>query len=189
MAAEAHKWQTRVLQQWNANLSSFDTIHPAVAPMPPGWNMMPVQKGNMQCNNTGWPNLLFQGFDLRAGCTQRCIANANCHFMTYNKADDWCQLSQNCSGSIPHNGLGTPRTWEKPTRGPSDSGNSTAGNQSQFSNLNPASSAVIRVRAPTGSLLSSSTGRPLGQSARPSACPTHVASSLPPPARAPPRGA
>ena len=30
MAAEALKWQTRVLQQWNANLSSFDTIHPEV---------------------------------------------------------------------------------------------------------------------------------------------------------------
>ena len=41
MAAEARAWQTRVLQQWNANLSSFDTIHPDVVPMPPGWNVVP----------------------------------------------------------------------------------------------------------------------------------------------------
>ena len=128
MAAEARKWQTRVLQQWNANLSSFDTIHPAVAPMPPGWAMMPVQKHN-QCNNTG--TLVFQGYDLRAGCTQRCIANANCRFMTYNNANDWCQLSQNCSGLIPHNGLGTARTWVKPSRGPSDGVISTLGDPSQ----------------------------------------------------------
>ena len=109
MAAEADKWQRRVLQQWNAELSSFDTIHPAVAPMPPGWNAVPVPAKRL-CNAT----LLFQGFELRGGCTKRCIANADCRFMTFNDANDWCTLTQYCNSTLPLNGLGFPSIWEKP---------------------------------------------------------------------------
>eukprot|EP01047_Picozoa_sp_COSAG01_P016256 COSAG01_NODE_829_length_13273_cov_7.729695_1_plen_221_part_10 len=72
MAAEARVWQQRVLQQWNANLSSFDTIHPAVPPMPRGWSVVPDHDGRI-CNST----MLWQGFDLRDSCTKRCIADTN----------------------------------------------------------------------------------------------------------------
>jgi hypothetical protein len=126
MAAEADKWQRRVLQQWNAELSSFDTIHPAVAPMPPGWNAVPVPAKRL-CNAT----LLFQGFELRGGCTKRCIANADCRFMTFNDANDWCTLTQYCNSTLPLNGLGFPSIWEKPA---SDSvgGSDDAGVTPQF---------------------------------------------------------
>ena len=65
MATEAHVWQTRVLHQWNANLSSFDTIHPPALPMPPGWNLVPGHNGtdgiSLQCNAT----LLYQALHCR----------------------------------------------------------------------------------------------------------------------------
>jgi hypothetical protein len=109
MAAEASVWQERVLQQWNVDLSSFDTIHPAMASMPQGWSVMPGHDGRV-CNAT----MLFQGFDLREGCTKRCIAHANCWYMTYNTAMDWCQLSQECNTTLSHSGEGISQTWEKP---------------------------------------------------------------------------
>jgi hypothetical protein len=142
MAAEARTWQLRVLQQWNAKLASFDTIHPAVEPMPSGWTLVPGHNGTT-CNTT----FLFQGFDLRAGCTKRCIANANCDFMTYNNVMDWCQLVQDCSTVIHPGGLGvdTMLTWQKPAAvasgivhdgqgdgGSNSSGQNGSGTPSQF---------------------------------------------------------
>ena len=112
MAAEACKWQTRVLQQWNANLSSFDTIHPPIPPMPSGWNVLP-NLNSTHCNAT----FLYQGFQLRAACVEKCSSTANCHFMTYNYEMDWCQLYEYCNSTVNTGGLGlaTMRTWQKPT--------------------------------------------------------------------------
>jgi hypothetical protein len=113
MAAEARTWQMRVLQQWNTDLASFDTIHPNVEPMPLGWAL--IHNGTT-CNTT----FLFQGFDRRAGCINRCLANTNCHFMIFNDVMDWCQLQQECSSVIPHYGLGTPLTWQRPAADSAD---------------------------------------------------------------------
>ena len=111
MAAEAHTWQTRVLQQWNANLSAFDTIHPEVPAMPVGWKVLPALNST-HCNAT----CLYQGFQLRAACAEQCSAATDCHFMTYNYAMDWCQLYQYCNSTVHTGGLGlaTMRTWQKP---------------------------------------------------------------------------
>ena len=45
MAAEATAWQRRVLRQWNQNLTSFDTIRPALPPPPPPPPPAPLPKG------------------------------------------------------------------------------------------------------------------------------------------------
>ena len=116
MHAEADTWQRRVLQQWNANLSSFDTIWPAVEPMPPGWTVVPGHNAT-QCNAT----FLSQSFDRQLDCAKRCIADANCHFMTYNPRQAWCQTLQSCSTAFrPAGGEGidTLVTWQKPTAPP-----------------------------------------------------------------------
>eukprot|EP01049_Picozoa_sp_SAG25_P018839 SAG25_NODE_5619_length_638_cov_0.719852_1_plen_212_part_11 len=94
--------------------------------MPPGWNAVPVPAKRL-CNAT----LLFQGFELRGGCTKRCIANADCRFINFNDAKDWCTLTQYCNITLPLNGLGFPSIWEKPA---SDSvgGSDDAGVTPQF---------------------------------------------------------
>lgn len=126
MAAEAEVWRARVLQQWNPGLGSFDTIHPYVAPMPPGWTALPSHTGRL-CNAT----LLFQGYGFlpagagvdaavpgREGCLQRCLANEACRFMVYNDANDWCELVHDCNTTLKLNGLGMPVTWQRPASSP-----------------------------------------------------------------------
>ena len=58
MAAEAMAWQRRVLRQWNANITSFDTVRvaptpgppppPPPAPLPKGWTLLPGHNGMLK---------------------------------------------------------------------------------------------------------------------------------------------
>ena len=112
MHAEAERWRERVLLQWNTNLSSFDTIHPPIEPMPPGWELLADRNGTL-CNSTR----LYQGAQRRIGCTKLCIAHEQCRFFTHNKVMEWCQLWSQCNTSVkPPGGLGTKTlvTWRKP---------------------------------------------------------------------------
>ena len=114
------KFQQRLLNLWNANITGFDTWRIASPPsppppMPPGWNLYTNASifccDQSPCHN-GHSTFLYEGPLNTDDCVAKCNSFGSniCHFVTTEPNDPWCQVAQYCNTTNPFAG-GTAYTF------------------------------------------------------------------------------